>query len=282
MRTLWISERTGRRRTGTRVSELRRLFEIGITARVIQEPLQCCASYELGSEITEKMVQLDFDVLGVKHSENEPAIGYVNRCDLKPSRCRDSLHAFEVCDLISDSTPLINVLPILRDKPRVFILSGNSVTGIITRADLQKPPVRILLFGLVSLLEIHLSYLVRKLYTDNSWKRKLKKTRLLSANRLMKQRLARNENMDLIDCLQFCDKRDLVTAHSDVCKILDLKSKNTGKDLLGNIEKLRDKLAHSQDIVEGTTWEKIIDIAGSIEKLIQRSEKYVESVSGMS
>jgi hypothetical protein len=279
LRELWISKRTGRRRTGTRVSELRRIFETGITAQAIYEPLQCCASYDLAAEIAEKMRQLDFDVLGVKDSEGEPVIGYVNVCDMNPGQCRESLHIFGISDLISDSTPLISVLSILHNKSRVFVLSGNSAVGIITRADLQKPPVRILLFGLVSLLETHLSYLVRKFYKEGSWKKKLSETRISKAEKILKQRKARNENMDLSHCLQFCDKRDLITAHSEIRQILDLKSNKKGKKLLEDIEKLRDKLAHSQDIIEGTTWEEIIDLTGNLEKLIQLSEKCVDTAA---
>jgi hypothetical protein len=225
------------------------------------------------------MRQLDFDVVGFKDSEEGPVIGYVNCCDLREGECREYFQTFDISDLISDSTPLVNVLTILRDKQRVFLLSGNSVTGIITRADLQKPPFRILLFGLVSLLEIHLSYLVRKFYTEASWKKTLSKTRILNAKKLLKQRKARNENIDLMDCLQFCDKRDLVTAHSEIRQVLGLKSKNKGKELLKNMETLRDKLAHSQDIVKATTWEEIIDLAGSFEKLIRFSEKYVDTAA---
>jgi len=275
MKDLWVSKRTGRRRTGTSVSELRNLFETGITARAIEEPIQCCLSTNPATVVSEKMRQLGFDVVGFKDSEGGPVIGYLNGCDLGEGECREYFQPFHISDLISDSTPLANVLPILRNKQRVFLLSGNSVTGIITRADLQKPPVRILLFGLVSLLEIHLSYLVRKCYTEDSWKKKLSRARILGAKELLKQRKARNENMDLIDCLQFCDKRELVAGHSELREVLDLESKNKARELLEEIEKLRDKLAHSQDIVEGTTWEDIIDLGGNLERLIERSETYV-------
>lgn len=273
MKDLWISKGTGRRRTGTRVSELRKLFEIGITARAVEEPLQCCLSANPAPAVSETMRQLHFDVVGFKDSEGGPVIGYVNGRDLGEGECRKYFQPFPISDLISDSTSLADVLPILRNKQRVFLLSGNSVAGIITRADLQKPPVRILLFGLVSLLEIHLSYLVRKFYLNDSWTEKLGQKRIDNAKTMMEQRMNRNEKMDLVDCLQFCDKRNLTTAHPDICRMLDFESSDSGNKLLKNIETLRDKLAHSQDIVSGTTWEEIIDLADNLEKLIQLSEK---------
>jgi hypothetical protein len=65
MKDLWVSKRTGRRRTGTRVSELRSLFETGITARAIEEELQSCASSDSAREIAEKMRLLDFDAIDI-------------------------------------------------------------------------------------------------------------------------------------------------------------------------------------------------------------------------
>lgn len=239
--------------------------------------MQCCDGNDPACEIRDRMHHLGFDFIGMRNSGLQRIIGYVNGCDLGNGLCEEHCHKFELNDLISNSTPLINVLPILRDKNRVFVLSGDIVTGIITRADLQKPPVRILLFGLVSLLEIHLSYLIRKYYPDDTWKKKLKEQRLASAEKIMKERVDRNENLDLIDCLQFCDKRDLATNHQKIRQILHFESKKRGLKLLDSIEKMRNKLAHSQDIVEGTTWEEIIDLASRVEESIQRSEDFLDA-----
>jgi len=218
-----------------------------------------------------------FDFFGVRSSEDGRVVGYIAAPELKRGLCQQYLNKFDLADLISDSTPLINVLPILRSKQRVFVLSENNISGIITRADLQKPPVRILLFGLVSLLEIHLSYLIQKHYLNDDWKKKLNQKRIAAAEELMQERMERNENLDLIDCLQLCDKRDLVMSHPEIYCILHLASKKSGKKLLNSIRTMRDKLAHSQDIVAGSTWEEIIDLAGKIEQLIQRSEEHSDT-----
>jgi len=275
---LWISRKSGRRYAGTKVSELRRLFEIGITAQAIEEPLQCCESSDLACEIAERMRQLDFDTLAVKHSKEGPVIGYINACDLGQGHCQEYIRTFELSNLISNSTPLISVLPILRNKPRVFVLSENSVTGIISRADLQKPPVLILLFGLVSLWEMHLSFLIRQFYPNKSWKSELRKERIALAEKIMMLRKEKNENLELIDCLQICDKGDLATKNPKIQDILHFESKTSGPTLFKKIENVRDKLAHSQDISAGTTWEEIIDLAGDVERLIQLSENYVDAI----
>jgi AraC-like DNA-binding protein len=278
LRDLWISKITGRHRTGTRVSELRKLFGDGITAQSICEPIQACFINDPVSEIKEKMEQLDFDVIGIKSSEDSPIEGYIFAADLTEGKCGDFKKEFQISDLISNSTPLIDVLQILKNKMRVFVLFGNMIQGIITRADLQKPPVRILLFGLITLLEMHFSYLIRKFYPDENWHGTLTESRIEKAKELMRSRKERNEKLDLVDCFQFCDKRNLILAISEIINLLGFSSEDECKNNLKDIEKLRDKLAHSQDIVTGTSWEKIISLVDIVEKLIQKSEKYTKNI----
>jgi hypothetical protein len=273
MRKLWVSQTTGQRRTGTKVSDLRKLFEDGITAQAIYEPIQSCFSTDPATEIKNHLNKLYFDVAGIRNSEDNPVEGYIIASELTGGLCRDYKKAFNVSELITDTTPLTEVLNILKTNQRAFVLSRNSVEGIITRADLQKPPVRILLFGLISLLEMHLTYLVRKFYPNKSWIKKLKDTRIKKAKAMLKERKKRNEEIDLTDCLQFSDKRQLVLEEKNITNILGFTSKKSGYRILRSIEKLRDKLAHSQDIVTGSSWEDIISLINDIEKLIQKSEE---------
>lgn len=276
MQDLWISK-SGLRRKGTSVLELRKLFEDGITVLSIYEPIQACSIGDHANDIKEKMRQLDFDVIGIKSTEDGPVEGYIRASDLQEGLCGDFKLDFLVADLISDSTPLIDLLTVLRDKERIFILAGNTVHGIITRADLQKPPIRILIFGLITLLDMHLSRLVRKFYPGESWRDKLSQGRIEKAEQMMKAREDRNEKLDIIDCLQFCDKRTLILAKKEILNIFGFSSEDEGKDTLKLIESLRDKLAHSQDIVTGSIWKDISTIVERMEQLIQQSEKSIES-----
>ncbi|MBE9592914.1 MAG: hypothetical protein IMF19_05485 [Proteobacteria bacterium] len=59
---LWVSPITGIRRKGTRMSDLRKLFETGITASSIQEPLKYCFYGEEASGVLAELERLDFDM----------------------------------------------------------------------------------------------------------------------------------------------------------------------------------------------------------------------------
>ncbi len=254
--------------------DLRDLFEHSITVKHVAEKLKSCKAHDDAAVIKKCMEKLDFDVMGI---EDEGAVyGYVEQSKLETGQYMKYQRIFHPSELIAESTPLIDILPILRDKPRVFVLDRNKVTGIITRGDLQKAPVRLLLFGLVTLLEMHLLHLVRIYYPSDSWQGFLKDTRLEKAKGLLARRSERNEAIDLADCLQFCDKRDLILRNQQIRERIGLKSKEdeeAGEHLLQSAEELRDKLAHAQDIVTGTTWPEIIDLAEEIEVLLKRCEE---------
>jgi hypothetical protein len=66
---------------------------------------------------------------------------------------------------VSDSTPISKLLTILKVKGFVFVISEDNIRGIVTRADINKPVVRIYLFGNISLFELHLNYWIRMLYS---------------------------------------------------------------------------------------------------------------------
>jgi hypothetical protein len=219
----------------------------------------------------------DFDVAGVKSRETGPVIGFVRREDLVSGLVSDHVKQFSAQVLISDGTPIPSVLTALKELPRVFVLIGTSVTGIATRADLNKPPVRIYLFSIVSLLEMHLTFWIRAEYPDDSWQVELSKKRLHGAKKLHEDRQATGHACDLVDCLQFCDKRDLMLKRRDRCKELGLTPKGATKGLLKKAEALRNFLAHSQqNLVEGSSWEELIDLVEWLEQRLSDSDNLVE------
>jgi hypothetical protein len=79
---LWTSPVTGYRRTGTRLRELRHLFENGITAQAILEPLQSCPPDANAIEIAQLLHARDFDVVGVKEESGGEVFGFVFRDSL--------------------------------------------------------------------------------------------------------------------------------------------------------------------------------------------------------
>jgi hypothetical protein len=160
----------------------------------------------------------------------------------------------------------------LRDSPRVFVKDQERIVGIVTRGDLQKAPVRMYYFGLISLTEMQLLRIVRSAYPRESWKKLLSSGRLKKANDILFQRKTRNEALDLADCLQICDKLRIVCNIPEVQEYMRNRFGKT-EGLTESIESLRNRLAHAQDLVTGSTWTKVIELAGDMQRLLEFLEK---------
>jgi len=144
------------------------------------------------------------------------------------------------------------------------------VWGIVTRSDLHKAPVRMWIFCLISLAEMHTVRIIRSRYPHEGWKKHLLDARLKRAQRLFNMRKASNEEIDLIDCLQLCDKANILCESGD---LLDLafESKDKAQLFFGEVEQLRNRLVHAQDIITNS-WSKLADLAIGLENFLKACE----------
>ncbi len=278
---LWTSPVTGYRRTGTRVREIRALFETGVTVSSIYEPLKSCLAEADATEMAALLDSRGFDVAGVKEPDYDSITRFVSAASLKMGgNVRDHAVDIAVENLIADATPLAKVFSILGRREYSFVLVDANVAGIVTRADLNKPPARIYLFGLVSLLEMHLVFWIRKEFGDDAWKEHLTESRMEQALKLYEQRKQKHQELNLCECLQVCDKADVVMTHDELRDLFWINSKNEGRRLFGRAQNLRDLLAHGQtSLVESTTWENLAKTVGWMECALETSDNKIEKLA---
>lgn len=250
---------------------LRSLYEQNITVNSISETMDTCNLNDEAEIIKRMMDAKDYDILGVE--ENGIVIGYVVRNELKEGICKKYYRSFSPTELVSESTPLIDTLFIFKETERIFVLEGNRVTKVVTLADLQKPPIRMLLFGLISLLEMHLYRIIKDYFPDDTWKEHLSTNRIKFAEELFSVRKSRNEAIQLSDCLQICDKRDIVLNESPLRELLGIESKSKGKYFFNKLESLRNNLAHSQNLNTQNSWNELFLLIEQTEKLLGECEK---------
>ncbi|WP_082797388.1 hypothetical protein [Neobacillus drentensis] len=250
---------------------LRSLYEKNITVNSISETMDTCHLNDDADTIKSMMVIKDYDVLGVE--DNGIVIGYVVRNELKDGSCKEYYRSFSPTELVSESTPLIDTLYIFKEIERIFVLEGNRITKVVTRADLQKPPIRMLLFGLISLLEMHLYRIINDYFPEDTWKEYLGSNRIKFAEELFSLRKSRNEGIQLSDCLQICDKRDIILNEDPLRELLGIESKSKGKSFFKKLESLRNNLAHAQNLNTNYSWDEMFLLIEQTEKLLGKCEK---------
>ena len=216
------------------------------------------------------MVRYDFDVIGITY--NERKIGYVENSDLIDENSNLNIKYFNSWELIADSTPLIEIFPLLKNEPhRLFVLYGNQVNGIITISDIQKITVRIFLFGLISLLELKMTEIILDSYPDDTWKNILKDNRLQKAEKLFKWQKKNKENLELVDCLEFIDKCTIIL-QSNKIKEIETPIEDL-KHILILSETLRNIIAHSKNFDKEEL--DIVDLSIQLSKLLNEMSNLV-------
>lgn len=276
---LWTSPLTGYRRKGTKFTALKQIFIDNVTAKSIYEPLLCCPVDSDAYSVKEALKTRDFDVAGVKETREGPVTGYVVTQELGDSPFETYIKNFHFEYLISDSTPIAKIFAVLSKKNYAFVIYGNDITGIITKADVNKPPVRIYVFGIISLLEMHLNSWINHYYPDSSYVNEIDKARMEDAANIYKQRKGNNQELSLLECLQFCDKRDLLLNNADFIKTFNF-SKNNFDRFIKRAEKIRNELAHSQNsIISNMEWSKFIETIDLAEKFLISSDTEVERIA---
>lgn len=196
---LWTSPTTGYRRRGTRLADFDAAFGQTICASAIYEPLKSCPAAAPAREMARILRSRDFDIAGVREFHLAPISGFVRRASLTNGCVMDHIEELDGESVIDDFMTIQPLLDVLRKKPFVFVRVGDEITGIITAADLNKPIVRVYLFGLISLLEIHLSFWLRQAYRDEEWHDALGATRVAAAELVQAERRRRGQQLALIE-----------------------------------------------------------------------------------
>jgi hypothetical protein len=265
--------------------DLYELFTQNITVREIAEPLASFDDEACAIPVAQFMSKKDFDHIGVRR--NGMVVGYAVKTDLKAGKLRDHLAPFQSDDVIPVGAPLLDALEALKPPaipeltPRVFVTTWDKVGGIVTFGDLQKAPVRMWLFGLISLVEMQMLRIIRAGYPNNSWQTEISEDRLEAAREILADRQTRNEAVDLAYCLQFCDKRDLIVGNSDLRQRLGVTSRARLEHLLRDLEHLRDDLAHAQDILASRR-STLLPLARQTADLLQKWEGIKIGAEGVS
>ncbi len=138
-----------------------------------------------------------------------------------------------------------------------------------------------LLFGLASLLEMYLLEMVRICYPGDSFREKLAPGRVEKAQKLLSALTGEDEEIDLAGCLKMADKRDVLIQVPGLLDFFALGEGKRASKRFKGMERLRDNLAHGQDLVAGSGWDAVLAVADDLEAFLrkcdEKREEFVET-----
>lgn len=185
-------------------------------------------------------IKNNFDIHLVHDSELEDLHVY--------SRESDTIRPLRDSEIISDSTPLLEVLEVLSEREHLFVKVKRKITHLVTRSDLDKIPVRIWLYGMISLFEIELKEKITQM--DIKWEDRLTDERVEKAKVLYELKKSKNEEINLLGCIQLGDLGTIAFKSWENfkdCFPADLAKKSISSSFI-KINNLRDALAHGQKL----------------------------------
>lgn len=251
------------------IDNLQRIFTESLVARDIAEPI---VSFDASTPASVALAAIDArGIGGIGVRVDGLVAGYALREDLEGATCGERMRPIDEAQWIADSASLADVVVRLAVLPRLFVRVLGTVAGIITKTDLEKPPVRMWLFGMVTVMEIRLTRLIERRCEGESWRQYLSEGRLSKAEELLQERRRRNQNVRLLDCLQFSDRGQIVARDESLRGLTRFSSRRKLEEAVKAMESLRNNLAHSQDIVS-CDWELIVVLAREVENVVRAAE----------
>lgn len=255
------------------LADLRHVLETSLLVRDIVEPLQSCGPDDDADTVRKDMEKSRFDIKG--YAENGKVPGYVQRHDLRQGSCGRYRKSLVSAQKVCVKEPILNVLPRLIDKSWLFVEEDRNAKWIVTRADLQKAPVRMALFGRISLLEMHLLSMVRTCYkSDEEIERSLQRDQdqWTEVQKSFRRLRNRREESDLAACLSLSNKAFLICGVPDALRLLGFSNADHRDRVLKNANRLRNNLAHGHDLVKGTRWEVVAGVVKQIQEVLEGYE----------
>lgn len=235
-----------------------------ITANNISSSFESVLLSDITDEIYKIMKRNHFDIYGV-HDDSKDIIGYITLDDYYNND--KSVRQIELSSVVSSDTSLGIIFRKFINQNFLFVLSGDKITEIITTADLLKQPARAYVFMLISSFETLITEIIRSSYSEESLSNVLSSGRLEKALNLHADRIKRNTDIDLFDCLELCDKNKVFVELISP-KEFGFSSKTKFSNFCGRIENLRNSIAHSVDYFAPSNMEETIENILRLESLV--------------
>jgi hypothetical protein len=204
-------------------------------------------------------------LVGVRREGLVAAFAFAS--DLAGGRLAEHAREFEPDDVVPATASLPDTIASLDANGRCFVSILGRPGGIVTFRELDKPPVRMWLFGMITVFESYLARSIREMWPNESWAALLSPGRRSKAEQLLEERRRRGHPGDLLDCLQLADKGGLLTKRPEFLAQTRFSSKREADDAFQRIQALRNGLAHAQPKLVSTDWKLVVQFSRSVDRL---------------
>ena len=150
--------------------------------------------------------------------------------------------------LASSSLGLADAVALLADEPFYFVLEGQELMGVVTRADLQRPSVSMVTLAMILAAESRMGELIIG-WLGPGRAEYLSEGRSQKATEVLRDRQRGNADLALIDCLMLNDRLDLIGKSPALVAALGYDAQ-AFQGWKKELRSLRDTLAHGLSLLD--------------------------------
>jgi hypothetical protein len=200
-------------------------------------------------EVATLMRAEGFDVIVLEEQGDRYRYAELVNIEDWPGNVGDHARMIDTRLLLPASLSLAEGLDALRHQPFFFVVRGRSIEGILTRADIQRPAVSMLTFGLILAAEAGINELIYK-ECGEGWSEILSGARRGKVEEILEVRRRHNAELTLLDCLMLEDRLTVVQKSEAVRSKLGFASGQQVRAWSNGLKRLRDTLAHGGSLLD--------------------------------
>ncbi|MFB3431815.1 MAG: CBS domain-containing protein [Phycisphaerales bacterium] len=252
------------------------ILEEGITVEMIMtEPAHCVDPDKPVSSVLEDPELSGFDCFPVRaqaENGNLSIIGAVFRSDDRQPNlpAKEAMRPLHQVPLVGSRDSVDRLIRLMHERKEYYflVLHESRVSGIVTRSDLDRLPVRLLLISrIVHAEQIMTMILNRCAETRSDWFAQLSGGRQKAVRGVQDRNRASGDDLELIECLYLCDKLTLLDRLAGLREV---------KQSLSSMEKLRNRLMHAREADDDDeSLAKMIERAVKIDQAIELMEQHL-------
>jgi hypothetical protein len=186
------------------------------------------------------------------------------------ARVGDVASPIDAEHLVTSTLSLADGVALLRDRPFFFVMDRRALVGIVTRADLQRPAVSMVVFSLVLAGEAAMNRIIEaRLGPD--WPDALGERARAELEALYKERVRTNTQITKLDCLLLSQRLRLLEKCPGAIGDLGFEDPGSFHRWKKTLLDLRNQLAHGGTLL-GCAPEPVaaIDLFGEVRSFAER------------
>lgn len=178
-------------------------LEAGLRVELIAaSPLETCDVSNDAEVVLKDNWFSDFTCIPVREGENGSIVGVLERSGTPPQKTvKQCMRPLDGSMLISAGATLRELIPLLGESPYRLVVTKKGIEGIVTPSDLQKLPVRLYVFALITHLEMLMREIIARRYpNDDDWLALLTDDSRKDINKDWRRLKKRDLNISKLEC----------------------------------------------------------------------------------